>query len=168
MYGQEGAEKPALGPYDGPPFREGDFDSVARWFAAGWDDPGNGERFSSHFLPGFHEHVRLIQPGAPGATGHDGFRGVFGPIFELAPDIRADVHGWAGAGDSVLIEFTLSCTVGGRRVSWRAVDRLTLERGLVIERRSFFDPTPSRLALLRHPPSWPRAARLVAASLRRR
>jgi SnoaL-like protein len=168
MYEQAAAEKPVLGPYEGPPFAEGDHDSVARWFAAGWDSPGSAERFCAHFVPGFHERIRLIQPGTPTATGHQGARALFGPIFELAPDLRADVHAWAGAGDSVFIDFTLSGTIGTRPVSWRAVDRLTLSDGLVVERRSFFDPAPSRLAILRHPPSWPRAARLLAGSLRRR
>jgi limonene-1,2-epoxide hydrolase len=168
MYEQAADAQTALGPYEGPPFREGDHDSVARWFAAGWDSPGSAERFCAHFVPGFAPQIRLIQPGAPTAKGHDGFRALFGGVFELAPDMRADIHRWAGEGESVYIEFTLSGTVGGRRASWPAVDRLTLERGLVVERRSFFDPTPSRLALLRHPPSWPRAGRLLAGSLRRR
>jgi predicted SnoaL-like aldol condensation-catalyzing enzyme len=152
---------------EGPPFREGDFESVVRWFAAGWDDPGSAERFCAHFLPGMHDHVRLIQPGAPTVTGHQGFQALFEPVFELIPDLRADVHRWAGKGDSLYIEFTLSGTMG-RRTSWRAVDRLTLADGQVVERWSFFDPTPSRAAVLRQPRSWPRAARVLADSLRRR
>jgi ketosteroid isomerase-like protein len=168
MSEQAEASRSAQGPYEGPPFADGDFDSVVRWFAAGWDSPGSAERFYAHFAPGFHEQVRLIQPGAPTVKGLRAFRALFQPVFELFPDLRADVHRWVGEGDSVYIEFTLSGTLGGRHVSWRAVDRLTFQDGLMVERQSFFDPTPSRLALLRHPPSWPRMARVLAANLRPR
>ena len=59
-------------------------------------------------------------------------------------------------------------TVGGRRVSWPVVDRLVVRDGLVAERRSWFDPGVLRGALARHPPSWPRAARLLVGNLGRR
>jgi hypothetical protein len=164
MSKQAEAAQFTVGPYEGPPFREGDFEGVVRWFAAGWDSPGSAERFSAHFIPGFHERIRLIQPGAPTAIGHEGARAQFRALFDLFPGLRADVHRWAGKGEVLFIEFTLS----DPSVSWRAMDRFTLEDGLLVERRSFFDPMPSRLAVLRRPATWPRAARLLRGSLRQR
>jgi limonene-1,2-epoxide hydrolase len=152
----------------GPPFAEGDHQSVVDWFAAGWDGPGSAERFCDHFVPGFTSDVRLIQPGIKTAVGHGEFRSVFGGLFSLIPDLRADVHRWAPSGDGVYIEFTLSGTVGSRRVSWPVVDRLVVRDGLVAERRSWFDPGTLVGALARHPPSWPRAARMLTGNLARR
>jgi hypothetical protein len=153
---------------DGPPFAEGDHQSVVDWFAAGWDSPGSAARFCDHFVPGFTSDVRLIQPGVRTAVGHDEFRSVFGGLFALIPDLRADVHRSAPTDDGVYIEFTLSGTVGGRRVSWPVVDRLVVRDGLVAERRSWFDPGVLRGALARHPPSWPRAVRMLTGNLARR
>jgi SnoaL-like protein len=154
--------------YEGPPFAEGDHESVVRWFAAGWDGPGSSERFCDHFVAGFTSDVRLIQPGTRTTVGHGEFRSLFGGLFSLIPDLRADVHRWAPSGDSVYIEFTLSGTMGSRRVSWPAVDRLVLRDGLVAERRSWFDPGTLFAAIARHPRSWPRAGRMLAGNLARR
>jgi ketosteroid isomerase-like protein len=163
------AEAPGDAAYQGPPFREGDHQSVVRWFAAGWDGSASVERFCDHFQAGMHPDVRLMQPGTRTVVGHRAFRSLFEGLFSLTPDLRADVHRWAPSGDSVYIEFTLSGTVGGRRpVSWPAVDRLVVRDGLLSERRSWFDPGTLFAAIARHPPSWPRAARMLAGNLGRR
>jgi hypothetical protein len=48
---------------------------------------------------------------------------------------------------------TLRGTLGERPVAWRVCDRATFRDGLVVERESYFDPTPLlRAALTRQPP----------------
>jgi SnoaL-like protein len=162
------AEAFAQAPYEGPPFAEGDWESVVRWFADGWDSPPSAHHFADHFNAGFHPDVRLVQPGAPTVIGHDAFRALFRGIFSLTPDLRADVHRWAPSGDAVYIDFSLSGTVGRRRISWPVIDRITVRNGLVSERVSWFDPGTLYGAVARHPRSWPRAMRLLAGSLGRR
>ena len=85
----------------------------------------------------------------------DGKR-VFAELFELIPDLIGEVHRWGATADGVLIEFTLSGTVGGRPVSWDAVDRFVVgEDGLATERVSYFDSAPIALTVARRPRAWP-------------
>jgi hypothetical protein len=71
------------------------------------------------------------------------------------PDLRADVHGWAGAGDSLFIEIRFTGTMGGSPLVWHAVDRLRLSPdGLVLRRESFFDSGPLATAVLTRPRAW--------------
>jgi hypothetical protein len=66
------------------------------------------------------------------------------------------VHRWGATADGVLIEFTQSGTVGGRPVSWDAVDRFVVgEDGLATERVSYFDSAPIALTVARRPRAWP-------------
>jgi hypothetical protein len=52
--------------------------------------------------------------------------------------------------------------------AWRAVDRLTLRDGLLVERRSFFDPGPLLVDVLTRPRAWPRFVRAQLVRLRAR
>jgi ketosteroid isomerase-like protein len=138
-------------------------------FAAGWRDAVDADAFSDHFEPLLTDDVRLIQPQVPTTVGKKAFREVFArPLFELIPDIRAEVHRWAAREDFVLIEFTLSGTLGGRPVSWKVVDRIILRDGLVAERLAYFDPTPLLAAIATRPRAWPTFARLQFSQIRNR
>ena len=140
-----------------------------RQFAEGWRAPADADSFADHFDPLMTDDVRLIQPQMPTAVGRPAFREQFArPVFELIPDLHATVHTWAAQANAVLIEFTLSGTLGGRPVSWRCVDRVTLRDGLACERRAYFDPTPLLAAVATRPRAWPRFARLQAQQLGRR
>jgi hypothetical protein len=102
------------------------------------------------------ERVRLSAPMVP--TTHTLAEGkqAFADLFELIPDMTAEVHRWGATEDGVLIEFTASGTAGGGPVSWRAVDRFTLgEDGLATERATYFDSLPLVLTLARRPRAWP-------------
>ena len=114
-----------------------------------------------------HQDIRLRQPRSPAVVGHDSVRRYFERYFALARDPAAEVHACAGRGDRVYLEFTLGGEVGGRRVSWAAVDRFTLREGLIEERRSFFDPGILLAAVARRPAAWRPAASFLAAALRR-
>lgn len=138
-------------------------------FIEGWRAPADADSFADHFDGLMTDDIRTIQPQLPTAVGRRAFREQFArPVFELIPDLRATVHRWAVDADVVLIEFTLSGTLGGRRVSWDCVDRVTLRAGRASERRAYFDPTPLLAAVATRPRVWPRFARLQAQQLRRR
>jgi ketosteroid isomerase-like protein len=102
------------------------------------------------------EDVVLIQPMMPVAVGKTASRKEFSRLFGFIPDLRASVHRWASRDDVVFIEFTLEGTVGGRKVSWSAVDRFRLRDGFAVERVSYFDPLPLGLQLLKRPRAWRR------------
>lgn len=134
------------------------------WFAEGWRDP-DYERFCDHFLPRMHSEVRLVQPLAATGIGHGAFRSQFARLFAVIPDVHARVLGWSSREEDVYIELVLAGTIGWRRVQWEACDRLTVRDGLVVERRSFFDPAPLVKAIAGRPWAWPR---LLVASARAR
>jgi hypothetical protein len=132
----------------------------ARRFAEFWADPDPG-RLDAILA----ERVRLVAPMTPTTHTLEEGRRTFVGLFELIPDLHGEVHRWGATADGVLIEFTLSGTVGGRPISWRAVDRFVLgENGLATERVSYFDSAPIALTVARRPRAWPRFLR---AQLRR-
>jgi len=102
------------------------------------------------------DDVRLVAPMTPVTrTLADGER-AFSAIFDLIPDLTAEVHGWGATDSGVLIDFTLSGSAGGAPISWRAVDRIEIgEDGLATERVSHFDSLPLILAVARRPRVWP-------------
>jgi hypothetical protein len=106
------------------------------------------------------EEVRLVAPMTPvTSTLADGER-AFAALFDLIPDLTAEVHSWGATRDGLLIDFTLSGTAGGAPISWRAVDRIAIgEDGLATERVSYFDSLPLALAVARRPRAWPALAR---------
>jgi ketosteroid isomerase-like protein len=134
--------------------------TAAAWvasFEAGWRAPRDAASFVAHFAPILSVDVRMAQPQAPTTTGIDEFRRVVvEPLFTLAPDIRAEVDGWAAQGDAIYIAITLRATIGGRPFSWQAIDQVTLHDGVAVERVSYFDPAPLLRAIVTRPRSWPR------------
>jgi ketosteroid isomerase-like protein len=129
-------------------------------FAEGWLAPAGADAFADHFQPWFDPHIRLIQPLLPTLVGHQAFRERFArPLFELIPDLEGQVERFAIGSDGAFIELTLRGTVGGRSIAWRVCDRAILRDGLVVERESYFDPTPLLRAILTRPRAWPALAR---------
>jgi SnoaL-like domain len=122
-----------------------------RRFAEFWSSP-SADRLAMLLA----DEVRLVAPMTPVThTLADGER-AFSAIFDLIPDLTAEVHGWGATDSGVLIDFTLSGSAGGAPISWRAVDRIEIgEDGLASERVSYFDPLPLILTLARRPRLWP-------------
>ena len=133
--------------------------SAEEWvlgFTRGWRVPGGPEAFASHFREMLAEDVRLIQPQLPPIVGRRAFEEEFvRPLFALMPDVRGEVDRWAVRGEELFIEMTLHGTLGGRRLSWRVCDRVTLRDGVAVERESYFDSLPLLAAVVRAPRSWP-------------
>jgi len=151
--------------------RESDeFEAQAeRWvadFTEGWRAPKGPDAFVEHFRTRLAPDVRLVQPQLPAVVGLDGFEQRFvRPMFGLIPDVRGEVERWAAGGDTVYIELTLRGTLGGRPLSWRVCDRVTLRHGVAIERESYFDPGPLIAAIARTPRAWPKFVRFQASGL---
>jgi hypothetical protein len=126
-------------------------DDFVRRFAEFWSSP-SADRLAMLLA----DDVRLVAPMTPVTnTLADGER-AFSAIFDLIPDLTAEVHGWGATDSGVLIDFTVSGIAGGAPISWRAVDRFEIgEDGLATERVSHFDSLPLILAIARRPRVWP-------------
>jgi hypothetical protein len=114
------------------------------------------------------ERTRLVAPMTPTvATLAEGKR-AFADLFELIPDLSAEVLRWGATADGVLIEFTLSGSAGGGPISWDVVDRFVVgEDGLATERITYFDSAPIALTVARRPRAWPAFLRSRLRGLRR-
>jgi hypothetical protein len=137
-------------------------DFVGR-FAEFWRAP-TPERLDTLIAP----DARLSAPMVPTTQGLEAGRQVFADLFELIPDMTAEVHRWGATADGVLIEFTVRGSAGGAPISWESVDRFVLdENGLATERFTYFDSLPLVLTLTRHPRAWPGFARSRVKQMRR-
>jgi ketosteroid isomerase-like protein len=163
----EGAQQVAIS----DPGAAVDRDAAAAWvemFTEGWRQPTDADSFCDHFDPWMDPEVRLIQPQLPPVVGRRAFREKFArPLFELVPDLRGTVEGWAARGEMIYIELRLEGTVGRRRFQMRTCDRITLRDGKAVERIAYLDATPLLTAVLRSPRSWPRFVRMRLRSRRR-
>jgi SnoaL-like domain len=91
----------------------------------------------------------------PTTYGLEAGKQAFADLFELIPDMTAEVHRWGATSDGVLIEFTVRGTAGGAPISWQSVDRFILaEDGLATERFTYFDSMPLVLTVMRRPRTW--------------
>jgi hypothetical protein len=147
----------------------GEAEQFVRGFEQGWRAPGGAADAAAHFDPLLDQGVRLIQPQLPDLVGRDAARsGFFEPLFTLLPDAHATVERWAARDDTLFIELTMSGTLGGAPVSFRACDRITLRGGVAVERESYTDPIPLLAKVARRPRAWPAFARYQLALLRHR
>ena len=113
----------------------------------------------NQFEAQWSDDIVLIQPMMRTLRGKQECRAGFGRLFELIPDLTAQVHSVGHGKKEVFIEFTLSGTFGGKPIAWDAVDRITFTNGLVAERVSYFDTAPLMLKLLGRPRGWGRLLR---------
>jgi hypothetical protein len=112
--------------------------------------------------------ARLSAPMVPTTCGLEAGKRAFADLFELIPDMTAEVHRWGATSDGVLIEFTVRGTAGGAPISWQSVDRFVLNKeGLASERFTYFDSLPLVLTLVRRPRTWPGFTRSRIKQMRR-
>ena len=115
-------------------------------FAEGWRAPTGPDAFVEHFRALLAPDIRLIQPQLPTVVGHRAFAEEFvAPLFALIPDLHGEVERWAAREDGLYIELTLSGTLAGRPLSWRACDRLILCDGVAVDPQVI--PLGTRLAI---------------------
>lgn len=131
-------------------------------FSAFWRAPAS-ERLGTLVA---HD-ARLAAPMIPTTVGLEAGKRAFADLFELIPDMTAEVHRWGATSDGVLIEFTVRGTTKGSPISWESVDRFVLdEDGLAKERFTYFDSLPLVLTLVRRPKTWPAFTRSRIKQLR--
>ncbi len=112
--------------------------------------------------------ARLSAPMIPTTVGLEAGKRAFADLFELIPDMTAEVHRWGATSDGVLIEFTVRGTTKGSPIAWESVDRFVLdEDGLANERFTYFDSLPLVLTLMRRPKTWPAFTRSRIKQLHR-
>ena len=149
-----------------PPHQRAAAEAWVQAFIEGWRSPAGPEAFADHFEAVLDPDVRLIQPQIPTLVGRQAFRERFvRPLFELIPDLHADVERWATGEDVAYIELTLKGTLGGRPVSWRTCDRVSLRDGVAVEREAYMDPLPLLRAVATRPRAWPAFARMQAREI---
>jgi ketosteroid isomerase-like protein len=125
-------------------------------FTAGWAAAASADAFADHFEPWLAPDVRLVQPGMPTLAGLEAFRERFArPLFALIPDLRGEVERYAVGAGCAYVEMTLRGTLGGRAISWRVCDRVTIRDGRVVERETYCDPRPLLRAVATRPRAWP-------------
>lgn len=143
-----------------------DAEDFVRFFGEGWKKP-KPDGFLDHFRPRFHPEAHIVQPTLPPATGLAEIEERFRELFALFPDYVITVDDWAARGDVVWIGVTHHATVGRRDVSWRGVDRVVLEDGLLRERIAFFDSLATLPTALLAPRTWPTLVRWNLRTRRR-
>ena len=101
-----------------------------------------------------HDDAHLVQPLIPEARSCAAYAQAMRRLLAVMPDLHGRTHRWGPTEDGVLIEHTLSGTLGGKPLSWDLTDRITLRDGRVIERIAYFDPLPLLLVALTRPQAW--------------
>jgi ketosteroid isomerase-like protein len=127
----------------------------AERFAAYWQAP-TLEGLDDLLAP----DVELVAPMTPTTHSLPAGKKVFARLLRLLPDLTGVVHRWGETEDGLLIEFTLSATAGGARLSWDAVDRFVLrEDGLATVRVNYFDSARLIREIATSPRAWPALVR---------
>jgi limonene-1,2-epoxide hydrolase len=136
-------------------------------FAEGWALP-KPDPFLDYFLPLISPDATFRQPMFPDAHGLAEIEQVFRQLFALFPDFTATVRHSAVTGNVVFVESGCSARLGRKIIQFDVCDRFVIEHGLLVDRRSFADPRPALLAILRRPASWPMAVRACSGRTARR
>jgi hypothetical protein len=124
--------------------------AVVEHFRAGRDRP------HPHAWDGLlDDRVRFVQPMLSDGDGPDFWWEEAARLLIVVPDLRADVLSWSGRDEHLFIHIRFTGTLGGRPLTWTAVDLLRLSpEGKLLHRESFFDSVPVAATLLRRPGSW--------------
>jgi hypothetical protein len=128
------------------------------------DTRTQAEAFAHAFAALCARDLLLIQPLSPPLRGLGGLRRMAERLFGAMPDLRGEVVRWGPTDDGLIIELTLRGSLQGQPIEWTVADRIVLRDGLMVERRSYFDPLPLLPAMLRRP----RAALRLMRAMRER
>jgi hypothetical protein len=123
---------------------------VVEKFRAGWSEP-HPQAWDS-FLD---EDATFVQPMLRDGAGAALWREESARLLALLPDLHVDVLEWSGVEDTLFIHIRFVATLGGRPLSWTAVDLLRLSpEGTAVHRTSYFDSAPVAVQVLRRPRAW--------------
>jgi ketosteroid isomerase-like protein len=115
-------------------------DFVTR-FAAAW-----AARDGEAFLALWHPEGRLHSPLYDRPVAGRELGRLTEIVKERAPDSVWQLLDWTTRGDTVIVEWQNTRTVGGRRFDWRGVDKFRLRDGKIVEERVYTDTAPLRAA----------------------
>ena len=116
-----------------------------------------------------HPEVRLRAPMMNPTDGYAASREEMRRLLLLWPDVHIEVDRWSATDDLVFIDITMHATVAGQPTRIRAIDRILLRDGLVLERVSYVaDPLPLLMTMLLRPSGWLRWWRSGVGPPRRR
>lgn len=119
-------------------------------FRAGWDRPH--PHAWDEFLD---DQTIFVQPMLRDGAGREFWWEETVRTLGLMPDLRADVLSWSGTGEHLFIHIRFTATLGGKPITWEAVDALRLsDAGVLLRRESFFDSFPVAATLASRPRSW--------------
>jgi len=132
-------------------------DSAAERYLArlihAWQTPDN-EELMRRQVANFRLDTVFVQPMIHAAVGVPEAAESLGRMLEAIPDLRATPGRWAVHGDTAFIELEMNGTFARKPISWRLVDRFTLEGDLVVDRETYFDSRPLMTSMSR-PRGWP-------------
>jgi SnoaL-like domain len=106
-------------------------------FAAAWKTR-RGEDFAALW----HPHGRLVYPFV-GRVIKGSEIGLLNDITKRqAPQLQWRPLGWTARGNTIVLEWETSNQYGERTLTWRGVDKFTLEDGKIIEEVVYADTAP--------------------------
>jgi hypothetical protein len=145
--------------------RTGQRGDYAAWVSAFAELWRSGRSRSLEFMNLLSPDIKLTAPGLRSTHGRAEGEAAFNRTFRVLPDLTAQVERWSATGEVLFIEMTFSATIGGKRVTWRNVDRFLFQAGMAVERVAFFNPGPVRAAFLAGPSGWLQLWRRVRSGL---
>ncbi len=116
---------------------EQDAQAFVERFARLWSDPD-----PDGYAGLWHEDGVLRHPTMKEGLPQEGIPDYVRRLKTLAPDVSLAVDRWAASGETVLIEWTLTATVGEEQATIRGTDRFTLRGDRAVEGVAYFDTMP--------------------------
>lgn len=108
--------------------------------AAGWR-LGDPEAFIAHFRPVIHPDVTSQQPlSSELLKGRSALEDEFRMLFALLPGATAEIRRWSATEPNVFVEFGVAVSTYDEPFTLETCDRFTLSKGLITDRRIYFDP----------------------------
>jgi hypothetical protein len=104
-------------------------------FEEAWGDP---ERFVELYDPS----ATIRSPASRRVLGREHVLEYVSKMKALLPDMRIDVKGWVGDGDTLFIEWGIAATLNGEPIAWEGISRYTLAAGLASDEAVHFDSLP--------------------------
>lgn len=122
----------------------------AQKFAEAWRKPS-----PENLVALLHPEVTLYQPHLPPIHGKAAAFREFRRLLRWLPALRGEVDQFRGSDGVVFIEWRIIYPIGKEGFTVQAVDRLTLQEGLAIERAVYMDVRRLMLLIIFHPYLWP-------------
>ena len=98
-----------------------------------------------------HPDITLYQPVRPAIEGKDNALREFTRLFRWLPGLRGEIDRSISSEGAITIEWRMHVPIGRRGFDLHMLDAFTLQDGLAVKRRVYFDQVPLILAVLAQP-----------------